>query len=231
MSDPTNKQDDDALDDYLAGDSKLSRQYRDAGKAAPSAALDRAILDAARDAVSEAPAEPRRRLTLMWERPWAIAAVVALSAVLVVSIQREAGLFAPDQDAASPPQGFADVVAEPEVGQPAESPASPALRPADGIANRQALSDAPARLQSQKADAGRAVGGIAANAEMKRERTQRDDQDAASADEEARSEIVVTASRVSEEQPRMLELEGVDTIDPLEEDIETPDIVPEQDAE
>jgi hypothetical protein len=55
----------DALDSYLSGDTELSRRYRSGGGSQPSASVDRAILDAAREEAA-APAPRRGRPKLRW---------------------------------------------------------------------------------------------------------------------------------------------------------------------
>lgn len=204
----SNNNDDKALEDYLAGDSALSRQYRDGDRNTPSAAMDRAILDAARDAVSGPATQPRRRLTLMWERPWAIAAVVALSAILVISIQREAGLFAPEEGITPQSLDFAATEGEPS----AQSVASPKTetspteeRQAGSVSddrpllNRAARKSAPAPAQPESAGptpaATRASESVVANDELKRERAESATEDAGAGQSQLQ-EIAVTGSRL-----------------------------------
>jgi hypothetical protein len=76
----------DDLDEYLRGDSPLSRQYRREAAAAPPNALDRRVLKASRNDPATA-AKPRRA----YEKPpclapLAFAASVLLSAALVLAI-------------------------------------------------------------------------------------------------------------------------------------------------
>ena len=151
----------DALDDYLSGDSTLSRRYRSGGSPQPSAAVDRAILDAASEGVANegaankgaasegaiAPTPRRRRLKLSWERPLAIAAAVTLSTILVVSIQREAGLFPPEDSAAERSLDERNGAARPAAGAVGQRPAAPEQQ-ADTSSMPRALSDAPASSEA-----------------------------------------------------------------------------------
>lgn len=74
------------LDEYLKGDSSVSRQYRQLHSAEVPAELDRLVLRQAQDAVRAAPAKSRK--WMRWSGPIALAA----SAVLVVSIVVETGM-------------------------------------------------------------------------------------------------------------------------------------------
>jgi hypothetical protein len=85
MTEPTDKPlDDRQLDEYLKGDSSVSRQYRQLPGAEVPASLDRLVLRQAQDAVKR----PTRPAWMRWTAPLAVAA----SAVLVVSIVIETGL-------------------------------------------------------------------------------------------------------------------------------------------
>lgn len=87
MSEPTDKQlPDGELDEYLKGDSSVSRQYRQLHSAEVPAELDRLVLRHAHEAVKVAPA--KSRAWMRWSGPLALAA----SAVLVVSIVIETGV-------------------------------------------------------------------------------------------------------------------------------------------
>lgn len=74
------------LDEYLKGDSSVSRQYRQLHSAQVPAELDRLVLRQAQDAVRTTPA--KSRTWMRWSGPLALAA----SAVLVVSIVTETGM-------------------------------------------------------------------------------------------------------------------------------------------
>ncbi|HWK51192.1 MAG TPA: hypothetical protein VNR40_14965 [Steroidobacter sp.] len=86
MTEPTDKQlpDEHQLDEYLKGDSSVSRQYRQLPGEEVPASLDRLVLRQAGDAVKR----PSRPAWMRWTAPLAVAA----SAVLVVSIVIETGL-------------------------------------------------------------------------------------------------------------------------------------------
>lgn len=87
---PNNPQDpqlpEGELDEYLKGDSSVSRQYRQLHSAEVPAELDRLVLRQAQDAVRATPA--KSRTWMRWSGPLALAA----SAVLVVSIVIETGM-------------------------------------------------------------------------------------------------------------------------------------------
>lgn len=87
MSESTDKQlPDEQLDEYLKGDSSVSRQYRQLHSAEVPPQLDRLVLRQAQDAVQAAPAKSRT-----WTR-WTGPLAMAASAVLVVSIVIETGV-------------------------------------------------------------------------------------------------------------------------------------------
>jgi hypothetical protein len=83
MTEPTDKIDEQQLDEYLKGDSSVSRQYRQLSSEDVPPSLDRLVLRQAEDAVKR----PSRPAWLRWTAPLAVAA----SAVLVVSIVFETG--------------------------------------------------------------------------------------------------------------------------------------------
>ncbi|WP_116810837.1 hypothetical protein [Steroidobacter cummioxidans] len=134
MTEPTDKRlpDEQQLDEYLKGDSSVSRQYRQLPGEGVPASLDRLVLRQAEDAVKR----PSRPAWMRWTAPLAVAA----SAVLVVSIVLETGMkdetlvTAPaaqlpmetrmsEESAAVPPP--AQVAAPP----PAAAPVAPAFAP------------------------------------------------------------------------------------------------------
>lgn len=78
-------QPDRELENYLAGDSPLSRRYRAASREVPPPELDAAVLAAARAAVVHA---PRRRAR--WQLPLAAAATVVLGVSLVSQLRFDA---------------------------------------------------------------------------------------------------------------------------------------------
>jgi hypothetical protein len=86
MTEPTDKPllDEQQLDEYLKGDSSVSRQYRQLPGEDVPPSLDRLVLRQAEDAVKR----PSRPAWMRWTAPIAVAA----SAVLVVSIVVETGL-------------------------------------------------------------------------------------------------------------------------------------------
>lgn len=84
MTEPTDKIDEQELDEYLKGDSSVSRQYRQLSSEDVPPSLDRLVLRQAKDAVKG----PSRPAWMRWTAPLAVAA----SAVLVVSIVVETGM-------------------------------------------------------------------------------------------------------------------------------------------
>ncbi|HIF50795.1 MAG TPA: hypothetical protein EYQ42_04580 [Thiotrichaceae bacterium] len=85
-------QNDKELNEYLNGDSNISKAYRASNSSEPSSTLDDAILSAAKEAVEntaqkEKPAFHKSR----WTLPVSIAAMITLSVSLVVTMQQEAG--------------------------------------------------------------------------------------------------------------------------------------------
>lgn len=87
MSEPTDKQvSEEQLNEYLQGDSLVSRQYRQISADEVPTELDHQVLRQAHDAVKAPSTQGRRHLR--WAAPLALAA----SAVLVVSIVIETGV-------------------------------------------------------------------------------------------------------------------------------------------
>lgn len=81
MTDPTKK--DAELDEYLAGDSELSRAYREASGELPPAHLDARILSEARRADAPAPATPGA-FSGRWMVPASLAVIVLAVSVVVL---------------------------------------------------------------------------------------------------------------------------------------------------
>ncbi len=82
-----NEQDDKHFERYLEGDSEISKRYSEASQQQPPAAIDMAILSAAKDAsVSD-----HHRRQPFWLKPLSIAASIALCVSLVISMQQETG--------------------------------------------------------------------------------------------------------------------------------------------
>ena len=78
------KKDDRLLDEYLRGDSALSRVYRETGREEPPARLDAAILAQAKAATTtRGGSKPR------WFMPLSLAATVVLSVGVVLLMSRE----------------------------------------------------------------------------------------------------------------------------------------------
>lgn len=77
------KKDDRLFDEYLRGDSPLSRAYRETGREEPPAHLDATILAQAKAAVGTRRSKPR------WFMPLSLAATVVLSVGVVLLMSRE----------------------------------------------------------------------------------------------------------------------------------------------
>lgn len=77
------KKDDRLLDEYLRGDSPLSRAYRETGREEPPAHLDAAILAQAKAMVGARRSKPR------WFMSLSLAATVVLSIGVVLLMSRE----------------------------------------------------------------------------------------------------------------------------------------------
>lgn len=95
MSESTDKplpeeQSDEQLDEYLKGDSSVSRHYRQLHSADVPAELERLVLRQAEEAVERRPAKSRS--WMRWSGPLAIAAsaLVVLSIVIETGVQKEA---------------------------------------------------------------------------------------------------------------------------------------------
>jgi hypothetical protein len=108
MTEPTDKPllDEQQLDEYLKGESSVSRQYRQLPSDEIPASLDRVVLQQAEDAVKR----PSRPAWVHWTAPLAVAA----SAVLVVSIVMQTGLR-DETTVAAPPTMAQKRAAEAEV--------------------------------------------------------------------------------------------------------------------
>lgn len=122
---------DGELDEYLQGDSSVSRQYRQLHSAEVPAELDRVVLRQAHDAVKVAPA--KSRTWTRWSGPLALAA----SAVLVVSIVVETGM-----------QDEVTLTAE-----KATAPAAPQMEP-QVEAKRQSRAEESEAVENDAADSG-----------------------------------------------------------------------------
>jgi hypothetical protein len=113
VSEPTDIK---ALDEYLKGDSDVSRRYRELGHEEVPPELERRVLAAARDAVANEGTQ-RSRSWLRWSAPVALAA----SVVLVVTVVLERG---PDQLAQVPAQAPAEPQVRGMIGDQDDSAAA-----------------------------------------------------------------------------------------------------------
>lgn len=119
MTEPTDKPllDDQQLDEYLKGDSSVSRQYRQLPGDAVPPSLDHLVLRQAEDAVKRS----SRPAWVRWTAPLAVAA----SAVLVVSIVMQTGLRDETMVKSQPAQGSIEAKKIQEPAAPPPPPASP----------------------------------------------------------------------------------------------------------
>lgn len=81
--------DNDALDRYIAGASELSRLYREAGTEEPRAALDDAIMTAARNALVARSGKLSFLSLRSWQIPVSLAATLLLTFTLTVLVREE----------------------------------------------------------------------------------------------------------------------------------------------
>ena len=137
------------LDDNLPGSEDLSSLYEHGKKEEPSAAIDKYILQAARNAVSEKKVTGTSPFGGSWQMPVALAAVLILAVGVTVTMEKFTGpgqsqvdRFAPRSDTPKPVEQAADqkVGAKPEshgetkakrlMVRPEETPVPPAARKA-----------------------------------------------------------------------------------------------------
>jgi hypothetical protein len=92
MSDP---REDRELEEYLEGGSPLSRRYREASGEQPAPGTDEAILAASRRAVQSRPECVPTLIPRTWFKPLSLAAIIVLSATIVITLQRDDVAYAP----------------------------------------------------------------------------------------------------------------------------------------
>jgi hypothetical protein len=89
-----NDQNDKELNDYLNGNSDVSKAYRASNTEKPPAHLDDAILSAAQEAINISKDKQNSKQKFHkspWVKPISIAAMITLSVSLVVTMQQDAG--------------------------------------------------------------------------------------------------------------------------------------------
>ncbi|GJM05866.1 MAG: hypothetical protein DHS20C09_18620 [marine bacterium B5-7] len=87
-----NEQSDKELNEYLNGDSDVSKTYRALNTAEPATHVDKKILAAAKGALVDNKQQTHREpYKSTWLRPVSIAAMITLSVSLVVTMQQESG--------------------------------------------------------------------------------------------------------------------------------------------
>lgn len=87
-----NDKDEQALNDYLDGNSALSQRYRESGLVEPPSHLDEKILSAATQSTRHSAQNTKFVLRQpRWVKPVSIAAIITLSISLVVTMQQQTG--------------------------------------------------------------------------------------------------------------------------------------------
>jgi hypothetical protein len=152
MTEPTDKPllDEQQLDEYLKGDSSVSRQYRQLPGADVPAELDRLVLRQARDAVKRG--SPQRPAWVRWSAPLAVAAsaVLALAIVIETGVRDETMVSAPQPiPAKQQSKAEEEFAAEPEAPAVASAPA-PAPDSAAGTVAENRLADNAVRVSPQR---------------------------------------------------------------------------------
>ncbi|HSO07065.1 MAG TPA: tetratricopeptide repeat protein [Pelomicrobium sp.] len=137
----------DELDDYLEGESALTRAYRDAARAEPPPALDAEIRAAAANAVTT-----RRSGLERWRVPLAVAAALVVSVTVALLVEREppppGAPPAADEYSAPPPRAPEPKASEAEAPQPRDAEA-----PATAAGEARTKSEAAAPMREQRAPA------------------------------------------------------------------------------
>jgi len=157
-----------------AEDQRLIDSYRAGGDELPPPALDRAILESARQAVVAPPAgKPQSFNRARWMRPLALAASVVLGLGLVIRVQMERPDMAPEEAKkdvamqAAPSAAPAPAAAPPPVAAPAPAAAEPAAPEADKERKAQVASAIPAPKLKQAPDLARVPGEEKAKGELR----------------------------------------------------------------
>lgn len=133
---------DEGFDDYLAGNSPVSRGYAALGGEGPSPELDAHILAQARRA-AKVRSLPVARRKLNWRTPLALAATVIISFSLVMSVVREVETPAPARESS------ADIAELYESADEMRTLNSPAVSQAGAIES--GVADSPGRANEAKA--------------------------------------------------------------------------------
>jgi hypothetical protein len=133
---------DEDLDDYLAGNSPVSRGYSALGGEGPSPELDARILAQARRA-AKVRSLPVARRKVNWRTPLALAATVIISFSLVMSVVREVETPAPARESS------ADIEDLYEPADEMRTLSSPAISLAGAIES--GVADSPGRANEAKA--------------------------------------------------------------------------------
>lgn len=88
---PTDNRNDKAFNDYLKGDSDLSRRYRDSARPEPPEHLDDVIIAAGRDVLKKPGRKVVRLLPRTWYKPVSMAALVVVCVSLVFTLYDSTG--------------------------------------------------------------------------------------------------------------------------------------------
>ncbi|NIM29025.1 MAG: hypothetical protein GTO67_14140 [Gammaproteobacteria bacterium] len=164
------ERDDEWLDEYLEGDSELSRLYRDGADEQPDARLDARILAEARRAVSTRRRVVHSPFARHWLVPASLAAVLVLSLGVVLlmpdpSLERDVALERTGKsEPASPPAS----VGAPSAADEALPRKHKAQTLQEPTAAERALESAPAEPSAAQNAGKEAVGGAPAAAEAER---------------------------------------------------------------
>lgn len=90
----SNENDDNILNEYLEGNSEISKQYKTSSIKTPSVYIDENILLAAKQSVEQVDNKSRtQKKRSPWVLPVSIAAVITLSVSLVINMQQQTGQF------------------------------------------------------------------------------------------------------------------------------------------
>lgn len=129
--------DDELLQEYLEGDSALSRLYRRGASEQPDAQLDARIRARARDAVARKHRVAHSPFARHWMVPTSIAAVLVLSVSVVLLMPEPANEPGLEIDEVSKTAPHTAIMGDAPVGAPdVEQPPAPASAPAPAQASR-----------------------------------------------------------------------------------------------
>ncbi len=148
MSGPNDK--DRSLDEYLRGDSPVSRAYREEAQELPPAHLDARILAEANRAGTAAKRVAKSPFSSYWMVPASLAAILVLAVSVVVLLQFEPEKFDYAPKYATEPTTAAEPARQPaDRAAPAEIPALERYNaPASALEKQQKMTEPPAPAAS-----------------------------------------------------------------------------------